>query len=93
MRRLYASMMAAVCAVAVFALISGPAFAKKPGSSTRPATNAPVVPGSQYLALGDSVTFGYEEPTVVPPPNYADAASFIAYPQILGEEYHLSVAN
>jgi len=30
---------------------------------------------------------------VVPPPNYHNAASFIACPQILGEEYHLSVAN
>jgi len=58
MRRLYASVMVVVCAVAVFALTSGRAFAKKPAKSTRPAKNAPVVPGSQYLALGDSVTFG-----------------------------------
>lgn len=43
-----------------------------------------MAPGSRYLALGDSVTFGYEEPGVVPAPNYANAASFVNYPQELG---------
>ena len=45
------------------------------------------------MALGDSVTFGYEEPTVVPAPNYADASSFLGYPEQLGSELHLTVAN
>ena len=53
----------------------------------------PISEGSAYLALGDSVTFGYEEPQVVPAPNYADAASFIGYPELLGSELHLTVAN
>jgi lysophospholipase L1-like esterase len=55
--------------------------------------STPVTPGSGYLALGDSVTFGYMEPTVVPAPDYSDAASFTAYPQILGAQLHLTVAN
>ncbi|MGO9899861.1 MAG: SGNH/GDSL hydrolase family protein [Solirubrobacteraceae bacterium] len=53
----------------------------------------PVRPGSRYLALGDSVTFGYEEPQVVPTPDYAKASSFANYPDMLGEELHLDVVN
>lgn len=36
---------------------------------------------------------GYEEQQVVPAPNYADASSFIGYPEDLGSELHLTVAN
>ncbi|HEY1569684.1 MAG TPA: SGNH/GDSL hydrolase family protein [Solirubrobacteraceae bacterium] len=86
-----------VCLSAVLALGVGSALAKpkhkpKPPKPV-PAKNLPVVPGSQYLALGDSVTFGYMEPTVVPAPNYADAASFPGYPEQLGSRLRLSVAN
>ncbi len=49
--------------------------------------------GSGYLALGDSVTFGYQEPGVIPHPNYSNAASFPGYPEQLGAELHLNVAN
>ncbi len=62
----------------------------KPGAASQP---LPVVPGSRYLALGDSVTFGYQESQVVPAPNYADAASFANYPQMLARELHLKLAN
>ena len=87
-----------VCACALVALGSGPALAKsksKPkGAAPVPAAkNLPVVPRSQYLALGDSVTFGYMEPTVVPAPNYGNAASFAGYPEQLGARLRLSVAN
>jgi lysophospholipase L1-like esterase len=57
------------------------------GSSTK------VLPGSRYLALGDSVTFGYEEATVVPAPNYKNAASFLGYPEQLGAQLRLKVTN
>jgi lysophospholipase L1-like esterase len=57
------------------------------------ATSAPVTPGSRYLAIGDSVTFGYQEPGVVPAPDYRNAASFLGYPELLGAELHLTVAN
>jgi lysophospholipase L1-like esterase len=39
------------------------------------------------------VTFGYEESSVVPPPNYNDASTLIGYPEMLGSELHLNVAN
>jgi lysophospholipase L1-like esterase len=55
--------------------------------------SAPVVPGSRYLALGDSVTFGFEEAQVTPAPNYHDAASFLGYPEHLGAELHLGVTS
>ncbi len=57
------------------------------------AASGAVAPGSRYLALGDSVTFGYEEPGVVPAPNYANAASFVNYPQELGAVLGLKVTN
>jgi lysophospholipase L1-like esterase len=66
-----------------------------PVSSAAAATShAPAfTPGSRYLALGDSVTFGYQEPFVVPAPDYRDPASFPGYPEQLGAELHLIVAN
>ncbi len=103
MKRMYRARRVGVGAVVsmafvsvVLALSGGPAFAKskpKDGATTEPAKNLPVVPGSQYLALGDSVTFGYMEKTVVPAPNYGNAASFPGYPEQLGARLHLSVAN
>jgi lysophospholipase L1-like esterase len=54
---------------------------------------APLSPGTRYLALGDSVTFGYEEGQVVPAPNYHNAASFPGYPEQLGAALHVRVAN
>ena len=51
-------------ALAVLAVGAGAASAK-----TKAAKPLPVAPGTRYLALGDSVTFGYMEGTVVPAPN------------------------
>ena len=62
-------------------------------SSSTKSTVAPVTAGSSYLALGDSVTFGYQEPGVTPTPNYHNAASFPGYPEQLGAELHLQAAN
>jgi lysophospholipase L1-like esterase len=52
-----------------------------------------VTRGSGYVALGDSVTFGYQEPGVQPTPNYHDASSFVAYPEQLGAALGLKVTN
>ena len=46
-----------------------------------------------YLALGDSLSFGYQEATVVPAPNYAVASSFIGWPDVVGSALGLTVAN
>jgi lysophospholipase L1-like esterase len=53
----------------------------------------PVVAGSGYLALGDSVTFGYREADTKPAPNYKDARSFVGYPEDVGAALGLHVAN
>jgi lysophospholipase L1-like esterase len=82
-----------VCLTALLVLGGGSALARSKHKPVAPAKNLPVIPRSQYLALGDSVTFGYMEPTVVPAPNYGDAASFPGYPEQLGARLRLSVAN
>lgn len=78
----------ALAALTVLALLS-PAAGARSG-----ARRAPVLgPGSTYLALGDSVTFGYMESTVVPAPRYRDAASFLGYPEHLARELRIRVVN
>jgi lysophospholipase L1-like esterase len=46
-----------------------------------------------YLALGDSVAFGYVPPNAVPTPNYFDAGSFVGYPEDVAQALHLRVSN
>jgi lysophospholipase L1-like esterase len=68
------------------------AAAKRP--LRQPVTRlTPLTRGSTYLALGDSVTFGYQEPNVVPPPDYDDPSSFHGYPEQIGAQLHVRVAN
>lgn len=91
----------AACAFALLAAITtGEALAKtsaskKPTSSKKSklTPTTPISKGSTYLALGDSITFGYEESAVVPTPDYANASSFLGYPEMLGSELHLKVVN
>src|SRR5580658_6860394 len=46
-----------------------------------------------YLALGDSVAFGYVPPQAVPAPDYHDARSFVSYPQDVARALHMRVSN
>ncbi len=46
-----------------------------------------------YLALGDSVAFGYVPPEAVPAPNYLVAHSFVGYPEYLAQQLDLRVSN
>jgi lysophospholipase L1-like esterase len=81
--------------VGLLALPLGGAAASVGHAKRLPAVtrNSPVTRGSTYLAMGDSVVFGYQEPAVVPPPNYAKASSFQGYPEHLGAALHLRIAN
>jgi lysophospholipase L1-like esterase len=91
MKRSYKFAWALACAVISFSCLTEVAVARK---AHKPAAgNLPVVRGSQYLALGDSVTFGYMEPQVIPPPDYPNAASLLGYPELVGSALHLNVAN
>src|SRR5262249_25579749 len=46
-----------------------------------------------YLALGDSVAFGYVPPQAVPPPNYQSAHSFAGYPEDVAQALRVGVWN
>jgi lysophospholipase L1-like esterase len=95
-RRVVRAVLVMVCALGLLFAMSGSALAKKHKHKPKKpsiTTHTPVTRGSTYLALGDSVTFGYEEPQVVPAPNYADASSFLGFPELLGQELHLNVVN
>jgi len=46
-----------------------------------------------YLALGDSVAFGYVPPNAVPAPSYLDAHSFVGYPEFLAQQLNERVSN
>jgi hypothetical protein len=50
-------------------------------------------PEGTYLALGDSIAFGFRVPAAVDPPDYADPASLVGYPELVGRRLHLSVVN
>jgi lysophospholipase L1-like esterase len=75
---------------ALVLIVAPPSLA---GARNGRAQPLPLTSGSGYLALGDSVTFGYEEGGVTPKPNYHDASSFIAYPEQIGKELHVKVTN
>ena len=86
----------ALAAVAVSAAAAATRAAQtSPKTIAAPAVtpNTPVTRGSEYLALGDSVTFGFQEPSVVPAPNYHVASSLIGYPELVGDALHLKVTN
>lgn len=66
--------------------LASPAWA----ASARAATPLPVTAGSDYLALGDSVAFGYQDGSKQNP---NDINQFVGYPEVIGRQLHLSVAN
>lgn len=60
-------------------------------------TSANPVDGSDsngtYLALGDSVAFGYVPPQAIPAPTYLDQHSFVGYPELLAQQLDERVSN
>jgi lysophospholipase L1-like esterase len=60
-------------------------------ASAAPAGGPPA--GGTYLALGDSVAFGYVPPEATPAPNYFDPRSFVGYPEDVARALHLRVSN
>ena len=64
-----------------------PALPALAGSVTGPAANG------TYLALGDSVAFGFVPSQAVPPPNYLSAHSFVGYPEDVAQALRIRVFN
>ncbi|HEX3796359.1 MAG TPA: SGNH/GDSL hydrolase family protein [Acidimicrobiales bacterium] len=61
--------------------------------TTPPAEAAVSAHEPSYLALGDSITFGFREGSTVPPPAYTDARSFVGYPEDVGAALGWRVVN
>jgi lysophospholipase L1-like esterase len=74
----------AVVLVAFIATVAGPAAADPVTGSASNGT---------YLALGDSVAFGYVPPNAVPAPNYFAPHSFLGYPEYLAQQLNERVSN
>lgn len=53
----------------------------------------PVHTGSDYLALGDSVPFGYREAANPPTPDYSKPDTFVGYPEDVAADLGLRVTN
>jgi hypothetical protein len=74
--------------------LAGTAVAAASLMPALPASAAPVTGPSadgSYLALGDSVAFGYVPPQAVPAPDYFDPRSFVGYPEDVARALHLRV--
>jgi len=74
-------LLAVVFAAAISLVGAVPAFADEGGVH------------GQYLALGDSVAFGYTPPAVTPPANYQNAANFVGYPELASSILRLHDVN
>jgi lysophospholipase L1-like esterase len=81
-------LVAGALAFAASAADAGPLSAASSGSAYVASTGA-----NDYLALGDSVAFGYRPPQVTPPAAYLDAANFTGYPSVVARELGLTVVN
>lgn len=77
---------------------AGCSAGSRPGvtsASRAPAVAAAARPAEApgYLALGDSIAFGYQPPEVRPAPDYHDPADFTGYPEDLARALRLTVVN
>jgi len=84
---------AAVGLACVIALVVGVALVTSAPSDSHRAGVASRAGSRDYLALGDSVTFGYREADTSPPPNYSEASSFVGFPEDVGAALGFNVAN
>ncbi|HTR70935.1 MAG TPA: SGNH/GDSL hydrolase family protein [Mycobacteriales bacterium] len=83
-----------LCVVAVAGTIAGLAASPALGHSRSTASVKPVVAGSRYLALGDSVVFGYRESNSIPAPkSYANAKKFVGFPEDVAANLGLKLTN
>jgi lysophospholipase L1-like esterase len=73
-----------VCCIAGLVLAPGASAARH---------EPPVTRGSTYLALGDSVSFGYRPPKSVPAPDYSRASSFRGWPEHVARALRLRLVN
>ena len=82
-----------VAGAAAGATAGGGGKGHKSHKTHKPKGHKKPTPKSSYLALGDSVAFGYVPPQAVPAPDYSNAASFVGYPEFLAKTLKEPVAN
>ncbi len=79
------------CAALATACSSDDGSSASSGASSAPASSsASEEGGGAYLALGDSVPFGYRGGATA---EFSDADNFVGYPELVGEELGLEVLN
>lgn len=80
---------------AVGAVALGTFIAASPSQAASAPPPPPAKSGSTYLALGDSIAFGYEESNAVlfPSTGYTDASKFVGYPEIVAKDLGLKLTN
>jgi lysophospholipase L1-like esterase len=83
----------AAAAVLVALTVAGSVSGSVAASASTAHRQPPVKAGDSYLALGDSVTFGYREAANLPTPDYTKATNFMGYPEYIGQALDLKVAN
>jgi lysophospholipase L1-like esterase len=86
-RRLSVGLVAATCVAATASCSSGGASSASPSGSAAPTTEASE---GTYLALGDSVPFGFRGSATA---EYSDPDNFVGYPELVAEELDLDVIN
>ncbi len=84
LRRTSAALIATV-ALTASALVAAPTASADSDQQYRP--------GFDYLALGDSVAFGYRPPQVTPVQEYFDAANFAGYPEVVARRTGMTLTN
>jgi lysophospholipase L1-like esterase len=89
MRRLAALLGTAACLATTASCSAGGGSQASAPSSSAAASSSSSEPGT-YLALGDSVPFGFRGGPVS---EFSDADNFVGYPELVGEELGLEVVN
>lgn len=88
-----AAVAATVIVVAQPAGASGPAPSAAKTTAAAKAAPRPATPGSVYLALGDSVSFGYREANTFPKPNYHRPKTFVSFANDVAQALGLRLVN
>lgn len=81
-----------IAALASAAALAGSLIVTLPASAAS-SPQKPVFQGAKYLALGDSVSFGYREASNLPTPNYAKPRSFVGFPELVARDLGLKLTN
>jgi lysophospholipase L1-like esterase len=97
------TVLAAACAGVTLIGVAGSTGAVMAGPTTMAAHHAvakkhaqpKVVAGSRYIALGDSVSFGFRESNAIPVTknDYTKPKTFVGFPEDVGRNLGLKVAN